>query len=454
MTIQLRPYQRQLLDCIRQQMRSHKRIVAVMPTGAGKGQTIGAIVSSALAKGSTVLVLAHRRRLVSQLRATIQQWGISLDDPHLIVESVQTVIRRMNDMPTPNLIIIDEAHHLVEGNMWGRVISCWPDAYVLGKTATPQRLDGRGLGEGHGGYFQSIVMGPSAQWLTDNGYLAKARIYLPPTTIDREQLKAVRGDFEQRGMSEQLCKRNICGDAIQHYKRLVFPGTALTACVSVEHAEMMAAAYEEHGISARAITESCKPQDQERIFDELAKGIIKVVTFCEMLSEGVDVPSVSAIQMLRPTQSLTMYLQQVGRALRIKPDGSHAIILDHVGNVECHGLPSEDREWSLEGRGKRKMDKALSVKTCKRCYAANATNARFCVDCGAPFEIEAREIKEIEGELQEADAARIAVMRAKRREQSSARDLGALRELAQQRGYKRGWAERVYQARLAKRHGI
>ena len=450
----LRPYQTQLLDQIRQSMRSHRRVCAVMPTGAGKSVVIAAIIHAAAAKGRRVLLLAHRRRLINQLSRTVGSWGIEHDvivpgrhqrGHGVAVGSVQTVVRRLDKLLPPDLIIIDEAHHLTRDNQWGQVVGHWPNAYLIGKTASPQRLDGRGLGE----VFDDLVIGPTPQWLTDEGFLARARIFCPPTTMDTSKLRKVRGEFDMREAAAALEQAKIHGDAVEHYLKIVAPGTALVSCVSVEFADAMAARFNAARIPAKAITGGCSEDDQEQIFDDLGKGVIKVVTYCEMLSEGVDVPSINAAILLRPTASVTMYLQQVGRCLRPKADGSAAIILDHVGNVERHGLPTEERNWTLDGRDKRKRDAAPSVRMCPRCFAANGTAAQVCSECGHEFTTEARELPETAGELVEITAE----LRRKRAEVGGARSMEDLLRLERQRGYKPGWAKHIMAARQTRRVG-
>ena len=169
-SIVLRDYQLQLLADLRAALKAHRRVCAVMPTGAGKGQTIGAIVQGAARKGRKVLVLAHRAELIEQLTGTVRAWGLesdvispgrALQGQQVAVGSVQTVARRLGRLPVPDLIIQDEAHHLVAGNVWGRIIEAWPSAHLIGKTATPERLDGKGLGVEAGGYFEALVLGPS-----------------------------------------------------------------------------------------------------------------------------------------------------------------------------------------------------------------------------------------------------------------------------------------------------
>ena len=159
-------------------------------------------------------------------------------------------------------------------------------------------------------------------------------------------------------------------------------------------------------------------------------------------------PSVGGCILLRPTASVALHLQMIGRCLRPQPDKT-AVVLDHVGNTLRLGHHLEERDWTLDGIKKRDREAAPSVKVCPQCFAASASIAQVCSDCGHVFAPqERRELKQVDGELVEMAA------RERKREQSSARDLEALREIAQQRGYRRGWAERVYQARLAKRYGI
>jgi len=188
--------------------------------------------------------------------------------------------------------------------------------------------------------------------------------------------------------------------------------------------------------------------NRRQLLADLAIGRIKVLTSCALIGEGVDVPSVSGCILLRPTQSVSLHLQMIGRCLRPSPGKAAAVVLDHVGNTLRLGHHLEPREWTLEGIAKRDREKAPSVKVCPACFAAMASQARQCVECGHEFAPEVRELKQVEGELVEMQA------RQRKREQGGAQTLEELRQLAQRRGFKRGWAERVYQARLAKRYGI
>lgn len=406
----LRPYQTQLNDQIRDALCRHRRVLAVMPTGAGKGTTIGAIVAGAADKSHRVLVLAHRSELIDQLSDSLNQWkvdhgiirpGAKQVDHKVQVASVQTVVRRLKQLPEPKLIIIDEAHHCIPGNTWGCVIDHWPNAFVIGKTATPSRLSGEPLGEHYGGYFQKMIIGPTPQWLTDNGFLAQARIFAPPNSFKRSALRKQAGDYRMSDASHALSAREILGDAVKHFKKHMPDGTAIAFCCSVAHAEDTATAFCAAGIAAASIDGKMSLEKRRLLLDQLQRREIRVLTSCALIGEGINIPNVDGAVLLRPTQSLALHLQMIGRALRPAPNKTEAVILDHVGNCIAHGLPTDPREWSLHGRVTRKSD-APPVRTCPKCYAANPGGAIACLDCGCLFPApEAAEILEVDGELTE-----------------------------------------------------
>jgi DNA repair protein RadD len=451
----LRPYQADLNRKIREAFRQCKRVVAVMPTGAGKGTTIAAIVQAAIAKGSTVLVVAHRAELVAQLSATVTAWGIEhgviapghpMTDHACQVGSVQTVVRRFDRMAKPDLIIVDEAHHLVAGNTWGRLIERWPDAYLLGKTATPERLSGEGLGEGHGGYFQEMILGPTAAWLTDNGYLAAADVYSIPGNLPKLHKRA--GDYDMGEAAESVVR--LHGDAIEHFSSKVpAGGTALAFCCTVAHAEQVAADFNAAGIPAASLDGTMATDDRRGILDRLRTRELHVVTSCQVLGEGVDIPGVNSVILLRPTASTALYLQMVGRGLRPKPDGSRAVILDHVGNALRHGLPTDERKWSLEGRPKRAREAAVSVRICPDCFAAMPSGTAICPACGVQQVIKQREIVTADGDLQLITRK----PEHKPRPSAGAKTYEDLLRVEKERGYKPGWAKHVMAYRLARRPG-
>ena len=448
----LRPYQSQLVTEIRGQYQLGRRsVLAVLSTGAGKTVCFSYIAQAASIKGNRVLILVHRAELLDQASRSLSsmsvqhgliQAGRGMDLSHTVhIASVQTVARRLHLLPRDffQLLVVDEAHHTTAGT-WAKVIEHFHAAKLLGVTATPIRGDGRGLGE----HYQAMVQGPTAAELTSEGYLAPARVLAPPG-FDSAGLRKRMGDFDTKQAEQRV--GTIMGDCLGHYRKHLSGQTAIAFCCSVAHAEAVAALFQSAGIAAASIDGTMDTSTRRELLQRLAVGDLKVLTSCALIGEGVDVPSVGGCILLRPTASVGLHLQMIGRCLRPQP-GKTAVVLDHVGNTLRLGHHLEERDWTLDGLRKRDREAAPSVKVCPACFATSPSAAQVCRDCGHVFAPpERRELRQVEGELQE-----IAVT--KRREQGKATDLEALRELAQQRGYKRGWAERVHQARLAKRHGI
>lgn len=450
--MQLRPYQQQLVNEIRGQYQlGRKSVLAVLSTGGGKTYIFSYIAQQASVKGNRVLILVHRAELLDQASRSLHTMGVAhgliqagrgMDLSHAVqIASVQTLARRLHLLPRDffQLLVVDEAHHTSAGT-WAKVIEHFHAAKLLGVTATPIRSDGRGLGE----HYQAMVEGPSAQQLTDAGFLAAAKVLAPPG-FDSTGLRKRMGDFDPREAEQRV--GTIMGDCLGHYRKHLPRQTAIAFCCSVAHAEAVADLFQRNGIAAASIDGTMDAAQRRELLQRLAVGDLKVLTSCALIGEGVDVPSVGGCILLRPTASVALHLQMIGRCLRPQP-GKRAVVLDHVGNTLRLGHHLEPRDWTLDGIRKRDREQAPSVKVCPQCFATSASAVQVCGECGHVFAPqERRELQQVDGELVEVAVA-------KRREQSSARDLEALRELAQQRGYKRGWAERVYQARLAKRHGI
>jgi DNA repair protein RadD len=461
----LRPYQTDGVSAIRESfIQGSRSPLYVLPTGGGKTVLFSYIAANAASRGKHVWILVHRIELVRQTSKKLHEAGIlhGIVNPKftpnyhhpLQVASVQSLVRRMDKFRhKPDLIIVDEAHH-ANASTWARVLEANPQAKILGVTATPCRTDQSGLGSASGGFFDSLIVGPQIYDLIRDGYLSRPVVYAPGKAIDLSGIRSRAGDYATDELAALMDKPTITGDAVKHYARLCPGQPAIVFCVSVAHAQHVAAQFRDAGYRFESVDGTMDDNDRARILDGLGNGTIQGVTSCELISEGTDIPAVACAILLRPTMSLGMYLQQVGRALRPAPGKAHAVILDHVGNVMRHGLPDEHRDWSLDAPPKKtkggKNQPAVNVKQCPVCYAVHEP-APVCPLCDHQYAPDPRQVEQIDGELREiTEADKDAISKSRHREQALARSLEDLRELARRRGYKPGWADHIFKSRQRK----
>jgi DNA repair protein RadD len=480
---ELRDYQQTGVDGIRKALASgNDGVCFVLSTGGGKTVTFSYIAHGAASKGKTIVIMAHRKELCRQISNTLAQFGVvhhviaapqairsikieqfkahrrsfvsSKIEP-VIVASVQTLAKRLDSLPIrPDIIVCDEGHHLTQGSQWGKVVEHYPDAKLLAVTATPCRLDGKGLGRGHGGYMDAMVFGPSMGELIERGYLSPYRIFAPPTALDLSNVKTRMGDYAKDDLAEAMDKPTITGSAVEHYRMLANGKRAVVFCVGVAHAEHVASQFRDAGFSAAHVDGGMDDALRDKTLSDFSEGRISILTSSDLISEGFDVPGIEVAIMLRPTQSLSLYLQQIGRALRYVP-GKTAIILDHVGVVAKHGLPDSEFEWSLEGQKKRKKkpsdEDEVKVKTCTQCFATFAPQP-ICPNCGHKEEAKARQLEETDGKLVEITEEQKQQMRKQqRKEEGMAKTLADLLKIEKERGYKPGWAVMRHKMRQNKR---
>jgi superfamily II DNA or RNA helicase len=437
--------------------------MVVMPTGAGKTVVFSYIAATMAARSKKVLILVHRVELLRQTSAALHKAGVrhGLINPNYTpdlfapvqVASVQTLIRRLHHVQSPDLIVIDESHHAIAGT-WKKIIEAYPKARILGVTATPCRADGTGLGKVSGGVFDDLIIGPQVHELIQKGFLVKPVIYAPAQRLDLSGLRTKMGDYEKDQLAEFMDKPTITGDAVAHYQKLCPGVPAVAFCVSVRHAQHVAEEFRAAGYRAYHADGSLDDDSRRKILNGLGNGTVDIVTSCDLISEGTDIPAIGAAILLRPTQSTGLYLQQVGRALRPCAGKDRAVILDHVGNVLTHGMPDEVREWSLEGdrkkKGKKEQEKTIPVKQCEQCYAIHEP-APVCPVCGFVYVVEQNAPQQVDGELHEITPEQAAqIKRQKVVEVAKARTLEELEAIAKARGYKPGWARHLFNSRNQK----
>jgi len=448
MSVLLRPYQLEAEQAIYAEWQHVRNVLAVLPTGAGKTVLFSKILADT--RGPSVAV-AHRQELVSQISLALARNGvrhriIAPDNVRGSIEALHMIElgRRWVDQQAPCGVagvdtlnrmtgahfdawrngvqrwVMDEAHHVLRDNKWGRACELFPNAYGLGVTATPVRADGKGLGRHADGLMDSMIVGPSMRDLIDEGYLTDYRIFAPKSDLDLSAVKVGEsGDYVAAQLRAAVHKSHITGDVVEHYLRLAPGKLGVTFAVDIESATEIAAAFRARGVPAEVVSSKTPDSQRVAILRRFRRRELLQLVNVDLFGEGFDLPAIEVVSMARPTQSYALYCQQFGRALRLLLGKLVALIIDHVGNVFRHGLPDARREWSLDRREKRARgaNDAMPTTVCTRTEpeACAQTYERFhpcCPFCGfAPEPVGRSAPEQVDGDLQELDAAVLAAMR-------------------------------------------
>lgn len=458
-------YQQDAADRLRQCYADGFRApLLVLPTGGGKTVCFTYVTQQAAAKGKRVLLVAHRRELVGQISAALSAWGVkhgvistnaALSTHPVQVAMVQTLANRIKLDRSGrfkfDLVVVDEAHHATRDSQWGAVLKHNSGALVLGVSATPCRLDGKGLGVEAHGFFDAMVVGPTVNELIARGRLAQPVVYAPKVPLALGKVKKRGGDYVRADLVSAVDWDAIAGDGVESYRRHCDRQSAIAFTVDVERAFRTVEIFKAAGYSAAVLEGSTPDKERTRMIRDLGNGGLQVLASCNVVSEGTDIPKVSAAVLLRPTASYALAMQQIGRALRAYPGKDKAIILDHADNVRAHGMPTDEIEWTLDGIEKKRRSDA-AVKQCPECDRVMATAVKVC-ECGHVFErpvLAAPTNDKHDGELIELTPEMVAELKRLRRyELVRARTLPELVELGRRRNYKNPeyWARMIIKGR-------
>jgi DNA repair protein RadD len=389
--MELRPYQRQVvadIDDVDQPL-------IVAPTGAGKTVIACEVIRQAVNKH--ILFLAHRRELIFQTRDHLAEFGVNagvilagepLDLMKAVqVASVQTLwsrcMRGGRELPHADIVFIDEAHHC-RARTYRKIIESYPDAKIIGMTATPCRRDGRGLGS----TFSALIECPQVEELIDLDYLVKTKVYAP-STPDLKGVHVRQGDYVEHELADRLDRPELVGDIVSHWHRLAGRRKTVVFATSVGHSIHLAEEFVKSGVKAEHIDGKTPKDERDEILRRLSAGELELVTNCMVLTEGWDQPDVACIVLARPTKSMGLYRQMVGRGLRPFDSKEDCLVLDHAGAVFMHGRIEDPVRWTLredkkaetpaqEARGR---SSATSLLTCSQCSAVR-TAGKPCPECG------------------------------------------------------------------------
>lgn len=402
----LRDYQERLIDDIRHHIRfGCKRVLAVAPTGAGKTVCFAHMTSGAAKRGLRTWVVVHRIELVEQALSALRAAGADAHavaagmpmrrDAQTQVCSVQTLARRHEKLPAPDVIIVDEAHHAV-AKTWSDLLDKYPKAKVIGFTATPVRLDGRGLGE----YFDAMALGPDTANLIEAGHLTQYKAF-EPTALDLSGVRKRGGDYAKEDLAQLLGQSAVYGDMVKTYLSNPELKRAVVFTVSIKEAQRIAESFQQAGVPAQVLDGGMHRDVRAKAVRRFRDNELCVLTTVDLISEGFDLPAMDGVFLGRPTWSLGLYRQQVGRVLRTYPGKKTAWIYDHSGNIRRHGLPDAPVEWELTTSKLRKKTEEPPMRTCRACYAIFLAGRRQCPYCGAECESKERKLVRVKSEMRE-----------------------------------------------------
>lgn len=391
MEINLRPYQLALKNKVREAFKNNKRVILLAPCGSGKTVIASSIMQDAIKKGNKVWFIVHRSELMKQANDTLERYGIP--KKNIEVYMVQSLAHKLDKIKEePNLIIVDECQHS-SSSTYRKIINQYPNAYILGLSATPTRLTGKPLGD----IYETIISEVTAKQLIEMKYLADYSYYAPELNIDFNNIKIKAGDYDTEDVNRVMSKAKIYGDIIKTYKKLANNKKTILYCASIEYSKKMEKLFSENGYKIKHFDGTTPEKERQQIVEDFRNNKIQMLTNVDLIGEGFDVPDCECVLLLRPTQSLNLFIQSSTRCLRKNGD-KKAIIIDYVNNIQKHGLPTMDRQWSLDKKVKEydneNDDGTLRIRVCKECFST-FEGGDVCPYCGAKYELTAIEIENI-----------------------------------------------------------
>ena len=422
----------------------HANVMAVSPTGSGKTVIFSDILRE---HSGAACAIAHRQELVSQISMALardevrhkiigpdkiikcitaehhREFGKDYYDPNspVGVAGVDTLIRRGDSekhwLTQVTKWVMDEGHHVLKNNKWGKAIALMPNAIGLAVTASPCRADGKGLSRSTDGLMDHMVEGLTLRQLIDIGRLCDYRIFAPPSDLDLSNVNIAKdGDYSKPKLKVAVKKSHMVGDVVDHYKKITFNKLCIVFATDVDTATEIAANFNTNGIKSEVLSAKSSIAHRTEILKRFKNRDILVLVNVDLFGEGFDLPAIEVVSMARPTQSYGLYVQQFGRALRVMKGKSHAVIIDHAGNVMRHGLPDKARMWSMDAREKKPTainpEDDIPLRYCVNCTQPYERFYKKCPYCGYCYVPDTRNAPEfVDGDLLELSPSTLAEMR-------------------------------------------
>lgn len=462
----LRDYQEYDLNQLRHAFLQHRAVLLTQPCGAGKGTLASYIVKKLITNGYRVHFWVDRRALVDDMSKRVLRLGV----PHGVlmgddnrhdplqsaqVVSIDTITRRQNPPPA-DYIIVDEARFSISPK-WMKVFAQYPAAKILGLDATPARTSGEGLGVEHGGIYEKLVVGPSAQNLIDRGFLVRSHVIAPPGPAAPSRM--VGGEFAPSAVSAVVNTNKIIGDVQKHWQKYASERKTIGFGADQNHCTNMAEIFRGAGIDAATVFDSTPTKVRRQLFEDFETGGLRVLFSVGVIGYGVDFPICKAIIDAAHTASLSKAIQRWARGSRPYAGYDHFIVLDHVGNIDRKsklapngfGFYEDDRVWSLDGLAVRSLegDTSPGIVTCPACYHRFRSGRRECPACEAIIPVKLRNLRVVDTELEERRRAQqkedaIEAWKTKLSEDDKRTKYLQWVDLGNKRGYKKSWARNTH----------
>lgn len=460
----LRPYQADVLRRLYASITAGKKAPLIAaPTGSGKTVMASAAISHFVGGWDRVLFLAHRRELIHQTHRTLHAHGVQAGvilaghaprpAAPVQIASVSTLWHRAirsdtMTLPPADFIFVDEAHHAIAAT-YRRIVAAYPKAIVIGLTATPCRGDGRGLGS----IFDALIEAPSVAELIQGGHLVPSVVYAPERP-DLTGVHTARGDYVESQLAERMDKPKLVGGIVEHWHRLANGRPTVVFAAGVKHSVNLRDEFRRSGVVAEHIDGGTPSNERDGILAGLSRGSVDVICNAMVLTEGWDCPTASCLVLARPTKSVGLFRQMIGRVLRPAEGKADALILDHAGAVFEHGLPEDPIEWTLDPDARaenpvhraRQVGTAPSLAECPECHAIRLGGLP-CARCGWKPVARAKAVEVAEGALGRV-TAHGDVKRALPSQQERQRWHAMLIYIGQEKSRKPGWVSHKFREKF------
>ena len=466
--MKLHQYQQELVAAFERKVAAGiRRIIIVVPTGGGKTVVASEIIKRAVAASKRVVFIAHRNELLTQAHDKLAAFGISAGiiksgrdrdlRPQALVQicGIQTLHARAiraesMELPPAEIVFVDEAHH-VRAQTYMSIIVQYPDAIITGLTATPARGDGRGLGV----VFEAIIESPQVPALIEGRYLVPTKIFAPPPPDLRGVRIMSTGDYDLDDLSAKMDP--LVGDVVLHWLKHAERRRSVVYAVDIKHSIHLTDEFLKSAVRAEHLDGETDAKSRDAILARLAAGETEIVCNVGVLTEGYDLPDLGCITLARPTRSLVLFKQMIGRGLRPAPGKQNVVILDHSGGVYRFGRPDDIIEWSLETdkRATNKTHEARIKNTgtsdpfveCKGCGHIRM-KGMACDNCGYQPKPPGRDVSVVDGEL--VELGKPAVVPSETERKIFYAELRGYQQNALKRDgtpYARGWAANQYRTK-------